>query len=64
MNITPRYTVTPTGLQPAVDGEVVLWADHQEKVAWLLRLKGYVQQKVDATYRSYLRVCAETGWRP
>ena len=63
MNIT-RYTVTSTGLQPASEGEVVLWSDHQEKVAWLLRLKGYVQQKVDSTYRAYLRVCAETGRHP
>lgn len=63
MKIT-RYTVTTTGLQPAIDGEVVMWLDHQRKVEWLLRLKGYVQQGADSMYRSYLRVCAESGWKP
>ena len=59
-----RYTVTPAGLQQADDGEVVLYADHREKVDWLLRLKGYAQQRVETMYRSYLRACEEVGSKP
>ena len=53
MKIT-RYTVTATGLEPVDEGEVVLWVDHQEKVAWLLRMKDGVQRHVYSTYQAYL----------
>ena len=49
-----RYTVTPSGLQLSAHGEVVLWTDHQETVAWLLRMKDGVQRHVYSTYQAYL----------